>query len=67
MKNFTMMLLTAAVAVPLTFAADAPKDAKTTTPATPAPATKVVKKHKKHNSTTAAAAKPVATDAKPAK
>jgi hypothetical protein len=67
MKNFTMMLLTAAVAVPLTFAADAPKDAKTTTPATPAPATKVVKKHKKHTSTTAAAAKPVATDAKPVK
>ena len=58
MKNFTMMLLTAAVAVPLTFAADAPKDAKTTTPATPAPATKVVKKHKKHTSTTAAAAWP---------
>ena len=59
-----MMLLTAAVAVPLTFAADAPKDAKTTTPATAAPATKV-KKHKKQTSTTAV--KPVATDAKPVK
>jgi hypothetical protein len=67
MKNFTMMILTAAVAVPLTFAADAPKDAKTTTPATAAPATKVVKKHKKHAATTAVATKPVATDAKPVK
>jgi hypothetical protein len=67
MKKVTMMLLTAAVAVPLTFAADAPKDAKTATPATPAPATKVVKKHKKHNSTATAATKPAATDTKPVK
>jgi hypothetical protein len=67
MKNFTMMLLTAAVAVPLTFAADAPKDTKTTTPATAAqPTTKVVKKHKKHTAT--AATKPATTtDTKPVK
>jgi hypothetical protein len=39
MKNVTMMLLTAAVAVPLTFAADAPKHNSTATAATKPAAT----------------------------
>ena len=50
MKKIAMTLLATAVAVPLMFAADAPK----TDPA--APATKTVKKHKKHKKTTASLA-----------
>ena len=50
MKKIAMTLLATAVAVPLMFAADAPKTDPT------APATKTTKKHKKHKKTTASLA-----------
>ena len=50
MKKIAMTLLATAVAVPLMFAADAPKTDPT------APATKTAKKHKKHKKTTASLA-----------
>ena len=50
MKKIAMTLLATAVAVPLMFAADAPKTDPT------APATKTAKKHKKHKKTTASIA-----------
>jgi hypothetical protein len=55
MKKFALALLTFAVAVPLTFAQDAPKDSNT--PAKPAK----TKKHKKSKKT------PSTTPATPAK
>ena len=48
MKKIAMTLLATAVAVPMMFAADAPKADPT------APATKTAKKHKKAKKTTAA-------------
>ena len=50
MKKIAMTLLATAVAVPMMFAADAPKTDPT------APATKTAKKHKKHKKTTASIA-----------
>ena len=50
MKKIAMTLLATAVAVPMMFAADAPKTDPT------APATKTAKKHKKHKKTTASLA-----------
>ena len=50
MKKIAMTLLATAVAVPMMFAADAPKTDPT------APATKTSKKHKKHKKTTASLA-----------
>ena len=51
MRKIAMTLLATAVAVPMMFAADAPK-ADPTAPAT----TKTAKKHKKHKKTAAALA-----------
>ncbi len=50
MKKIAMTLLATAVAVPMMFAADAPKTDPT------APATKTAKKHKKMKKTTASVA-----------
>ena len=50
MKKIARTLLATAVAVPMMFAADAPKTDPT------APATKTSKKHKKHKKTTASLA-----------
>ena len=50
MKKIAMTLLATAVAVPMMFAADAPKTDPTS------PATKTSKKHKKHKKTTASLA-----------
>jgi len=50
MKKIAMTLLATAVAVPMMFAADAPKTE------TPAPATKTAKKHHKKNKKAPAAA-----------
>ncbi len=50
MKKIAMTLLATAVAVPMMFAADAPKADPT------APATKTAKKHKKHKKSTASLA-----------
>ena len=50
MKTIAMTLLATAVAVPMIFAADAPKTDPT------APATKTAKKHKKMKKTTASIA-----------
>ncbi len=50
MKKIAMTLLATAVAVPMMFAADAPKTDPT------APATKTAKKHKKHKKSTASLA-----------
>jgi len=58
MKKIAMTLLAAAVAVPMMFAADAPKaDAST-------PTTKVAKKHHKKSKKTPAAAATTTTPAK---